>query len=184
MAHDFPVLRTLMTKKDLDRSLMLLAAQLHCDFPEDKDLVLVGIKTRGVYLADRLAKLLKTNHKQDVLQAELDITLYRDDLSTLGAQPHVTGSVINMDINDKKMVIVDDVLYTGRTVRAALDHLVDFGRPKLIRLAVVVDRGWREFPIQADYVGLKIDTENNQVIQVRLPETDDGHEDVLLCRLP
>ena len=182
MAHHFPVLRTLMTSEDLDRSLMLLAAQIYCDFPNDPDLILVGIKTRGVYLARRLAALIKRNHGQDVALGELDITLYRDDLSTLGPQPMVTGSELSFDVNNKKLIIVDDVLYTGRTIRAAMDHVVDYGRPSLMRLLVIVDRGMREYPIQSDYTGLKINTENGQVIQVRLPEVD-GDQDVLLCSI-
>ncbi|MDD4280037.1 bifunctional pyr operon transcriptional regulator/uracil phosphoribosyltransferase PyrR [Candidatus Sumerlaeota bacterium] len=184
MAHDFPVLRTLMTENDLDRSLMLLAAQLYCDFPNDPDLILVGIKTRGVYIAQKLAELLKKNHGMTTNLGELDITLYRDDLSTLGAQPMVTGSNLSFDVSDKKLVIVDDVLFTGRTIRAAMDHVVDYGRPKLMRLLVVIDRGMREYPIQADYIGMKLATDKTQVIQVRIKEADEGHQDVLLCRLP
>lgn len=183
MAENFPVIRQLMSEDDLQRALAMLAAHLHNDFPFDENLVLLGIRTRGAHLAHRLAQIMQKNHNQTVLLGELDITLYRDDLSTLGPQAVVGPSDIDFDITGKKIILVDDVLFTGRTVRAALDQIVDFGRPRLVRLLVVVDRGLHEYPIQADYVAQKIDTDESQVVQVRLTETD-GDNSVQLCRLP
>lgn len=182
MAEDFPVLKKMMSADDLRRALMLLAAHLHRDFPNDPDLVLLGIRTRGVYLSQRIAAIMEEKHDHKVSLGQIDITLYRDDLSTLGPQAIVGNTDIGFDVTDKKIILVDDVLFTGRTVRAALDQIVDFGRPKLIRLAVVVDRGMHEYPIQADYVAQKVETDENNVVQVRLVETD-GDDGVLLCTL-
>ena len=183
MAENFPVLRQLMSEDDLQRALGLLAAHLHRDFPHDPNLVLLGIRTRGVYLSQRLANIMQQKHDQAVAMGEIDITLYRDDLSTLGPQAVVGSTEIGFDVTDKKIILVDDVLFTGRTVRAALDQIVDFGRPKLIRLMVVVDRGMHEYPIQADYMALKVETNETHVVQVRLKETD-GDNGVALCTLP
>jgi pyrimidine operon attenuation protein/uracil phosphoribosyltransferase len=183
MAENFPVLKQIMSEADLERALGALAAQLHRDFPDDPDLVLLGIRTRGVYLSQRIAGILKSKHNQDVTLGEIDITLYRDDLSTLGPQAVVGSTDIGFDVTGKNIILVDDVLFTGRTVRAALDQIVDFGRPRLIRLLVVVDRGMHEYPIQADYMGRKIDTDETHVVQVRLAEVD-GDNGVSLCQLP
>lgn len=183
MAENFPVIRTLMEPDDLARELTLFAAHLHRDFPNDSDLVLLGIKTRGIYLAERLVKQLQDTHGQKVDMGILDITLYRDDLSTLGSQPVVGKTTIDFDVTGKKIILIDDVIYTGRTIRAALDEIVDFGRPRLIRLLAMVDRGLREYPIQPDYVAQKIDTDSSQVVQVRLKEAD-GEDRVVLCSLP
>jgi len=183
MAENFPVLRRLMTEDDLQRALGLLATHLHRDFPHDTDLVLLGIRTRGVYLSQRIAAIMQQKHDQTVAMGEIDITLYRDDLSTLGPQAVVGSTDIGFDVTDKKIILVDDVLFTGRTVRAALDQIVDFGRPKLIRLMVVVDRGMHEYPIQADYMAQKVETNETHVVQVRLKEAD-GDDGVLLCTLP
>ena len=117
MAENFPIERVIMEADDLARELALLAATLHRDFPNDPDLVLLGIKTRGIYLSRRLAQLLEANHGQRVQTGEIDITLYRDDLSTLGPQPVVGKTEIGFDVTDKKIVLVDDVIYTGRTIR-------------------------------------------------------------------
>lgn len=182
VAEDFPVKRVLMESDDLARSIGLLAAQLHRDFPHDPELVLLGIRTRGVYIAGRLAARMLEAHKQAVQVGTLDITLYRDDLSSLGPQPVVGHSDVEFDVDSRNIVVVDDVLYTGRTIRAAMDEIVDFGRPRLIRLLVVVDRGLREYPIQADYVGMTIQTTPSEMVQVRLTESD-GEDRVLLCDL-
>src|SRR5690606_38695588 len=141
----------LMSDADLERALVALAAQVHRDFPHNPDLVLMGIRTRGVFLAQRIAEILRDKHSQDVSLGEIDITLYRDDLSTLGPQAVVGTTEIGFVLTSKNIILVDDVLFTGRTVRAALDLIVDIGRPKVIRLLVVVDRGMHESPIQADY---------------------------------
>ena len=136
--------------------------------------VLVGIRTRGIYIAKRLALKIAQIEGSPIQVGELDITLYRDDLTkkTESQEPLVKGSDIPFDISDKKVVLVDDVLYTGRTVRAGLDALMDLGRPASIQLAVLVDRGHRELPIRADYVGKNIPTSSNEKIVVELLEVD------------
>ena len=137
-----------------------------------EDLVLVGIRRRGVPIGARLAQKIKEFEGREPSQGSLDITLYRDDLSTVSHQPVVGASEIAVDINGKVVVLVDDVLYTGRTVRAAMDALIDFGRPRSIQLAVVIDRGHRELPIRADYVGKNVPTSKREVIGVKLTEID------------
>lgn len=139
-----------------------------------EDCVLVGIRTRGIYLAERLAERIKQIEGKPIPVGELDITLYRDDLTkkTGDQEPLVKGSNIDHEITNKTVVLVDDVLYTGRTVRAALDALVDIGRPSSVQLAVLVDRGHRELPIRADYVGKNIPTSSSEMIVVELSEVD------------
>ncbi len=136
------------------------------------DLVLVGIRRRGVPLAQRIAQKIHEFEGQTPALGSLDITLYRDDLSTVAHQPVVGGTEIPMDVSGKVVVLVDDVLYTGRTVRAAMDALIDLGRPRSIQLAVVIDRGHRELPIRADYVGKNVPTSKREVIGVKLAEID------------
>ena len=145
------------------------------------DLALVGIRTRGVPLARRIAHTLKDINREDVPTGSLDITLYRDDLMrhAVGPQPLVRRTEIPFSIDDKRILLVDDVLYTGRTIRSALDALIDFGRPRSIQLIVLVDRGHRELPIKADYVGKNLPTSPKQSVQVRLHEID-GEDEVLL----
>ena len=137
-----------------------------------EDLVLVGIRRRGVPLASRMAAKIQEFEGTSPAQGSLDITLYRDDLSTVAHQPVVGSTDIPVDINNKVVVLVDDVLFTGRTVRAAMDALIDFGRPRAIQLAVVVDRGHRELPIRADFVGKNVPTSRKEVIGVKLQEID------------
>ena len=146
-------------------------------------LALVGIRSRGEYLARRLATALRDITGQDVPTGALDITLYRDDLMrlTVGPQPLVRLTEIPFSIDDRRILLVDDVLYTGRTIRAALDALIDFGRPKVIQLVVLVDRGHRELPIKADYVGKNIPTAATESVQVRLVEAD-GRDEVSVER--
>ena len=143
------------------------------------DLALVGVRTRGVPIARRIARTLREITGQDIPTGSLDITLYRDDLMrhAVGPQPLVRRTEIQFSIDDKKILLVDDVLYTGRTTRAALDALIDYGRPKAIQLIVLVDRGHRELPIRADYVGRNIPTSQQQSVQVRLVELD-GRDEV------
>jgi pyrimidine operon attenuation protein/uracil phosphoribosyltransferase len=136
------------------------------------DLVLVGIRRRGVPIASRIAKKISEFEGKTPALGSLDITLYRDDLSTVAHQPVVGATEIPVDINGKVAVLVDDVLYTGRTVRAAMDALIDFGRPRSIQLAVVIDRGHRELPIRADFVGKNVPTSRKEVIGVKLAEID------------
>ena len=144
-----------------------------------EELALVGIRTRGVPLARRLAHAVKDINDHDVPTGALDITLYRDDLMrhAVGPQPLIRRTEITFSIDDKRILLVDDVLYTGRTIRAALDALIDFGRPKAIQLVVLVDRGHRELPIKADYVGKNVPTSRLQSVQVRLAEID-GRDEV------
>lgn len=143
-----------------------------------EEVVLVGIKTRGVPIAERLRSKIESIEGESLPGGELDITLYRDDLSKKGnqADPDVKETNITEDITNKKVILVDDVLYTGRTVRAAMDALMDHGRPSQIQLAVLVDRGHRELPIRADYVGKNVPTSLNEVVTVSLSETDAADE--------
>jgi pyrimidine operon attenuation protein/uracil phosphoribosyltransferase len=145
------------------------------------ELALVGIRTRGVPLARRLARTLQEINGDDVPTGALDITLYRDDLMrhAVGPQPLVRRTEIPFSIDDRKILLVDDVLYTGRTIRAALDALIDFGRPRAIQLIVLVDRGHRELPIKADYVGKNLPTSSRQSVQVRLQEID-GNDEIVI----
>jgi pyrimidine operon attenuation protein/uracil phosphoribosyltransferase len=145
------------------------------------EIALVGIRTRGVPIARRIAKSLHDINGDDVPTGALDITLYRDDLMRhpVGPQPVVRRTEIPFSIDDRKILLVDDVLYTGRTIRAALDALIDFGRPRAIQLVVLVDRGHRELPIKADYVGKNLPTSSKQSVQVRLQEID-GTDEVII----
>ena len=146
-----------------------------------ENVALVGVRTRGVHIARRLARSLKEITGDDVPTGALDITLYRDDLmrQAVGPQPLVRRTEIPFSIDSRKILLVDDVLYTGRTTRAALDALIDFGRPQAIQLIVLVDRGHRELPIKADYVGKNLPTAATESVQVRLEETD-GTDEVVL----
>jgi pyrimidine operon attenuation protein/uracil phosphoribosyltransferase len=148
-----------------------------------EDLVLVGIRRRGAPIASRLAQKIAEFEGRSPAVGSLDITLYRDDLSMVAHQPVVGASDIPVDIKGKVVVLVDDVLYTGRTVRAAMDALIDFGRPRAIQLAVVVDRGHRELPIRADYVGKNVPTSKKEVIGVKLAEID-GVDSVVIKEMP
>jgi pyrimidine operon attenuation protein/uracil phosphoribosyltransferase len=145
------------------------------------DLALVGIRERGVPIARRIARQLLEITGSQVPTGALDITLYRDDLmrQAVGPQPLVRSTDIPFDLDDRVILLVDDVLYTGRTIRAALDALIDFGRPKAIQLVVLVDRGHRELPIKADYVGKNVPTSRRESVQVRLEEVD-GHDEVVI----
>lgn len=149
-----------------------LAQKLAAAFDPAKPLVVVGIRTRGEVLAERLAADLARRGFSGIERGVLDITLYRDDLSEIGPRPMVRPTRIATDINGKPLALIDDVLFTGRTVRAALDALADFGRPSAVRLVVLVDRGGRELPIQADIAALKADVPRNKIVKVRLSERD------------
>ena len=148
-----------------------------------ENLVLVGIRRRGVPLAVRLARKIQEFEGIETSVGALDITLYRDDLQMIAHQPVVSGTDIPCSIDDKIVVLIDDVLYTGRTARAALDALIDFGRPKAIQLAVVIDRGHREIPIRADFVGKNVPTSRREVIMVNVQEID-GHDGVSIGEMP
>ncbi|MFA4984569.1 MAG: bifunctional pyr operon transcriptional regulator/uracil phosphoribosyltransferase PyrR [Candidatus Omnitrophota bacterium] len=164
----------------LNRALMRIAHEILERNKGTGDLCLVGIRTRGAYLARRLGDCIRRIENEDVPVGALDITLYRDDLTLIASQPLVHKTEINFDINDKNLVLVDDVLYTGRTVRAALDALIDFGRPKSIQLAVLIDRGHRELPLRADYAGKNIPTADTETVEVKLVECD-GKDEVIIA---
>ena len=146
------------------------------------DLCIVGIRNRGAVLAERVCQAIEQIEKVEVLVGILDITLYRDDLTTIANQPVVHETLIDFDITGKKLILVDDVLFTGRTIRAALDALIDFGRPANIQLAVLIDRGHRELPIRADFVGKNVPTSIEQNVKVVLAESD-GHEDQVVVEV-
>lgn len=169
----------ILDKQGIRRALTRIAHEIIERNKGTDDLVLIGIRRRGVPLADRLARRIKEIEGSLVPVGTLDITLYRDDLSTLGSQPVVQQSEINFPVQGKKVVLVDDVLYTGRTVRAALDAVMDLGRPGVIQLAALIDRGHRELPIRADYVGKNVPTSRKEVIAVELEEVD-GRDRVLI----
>lgn len=163
------------------RTLSRIAHEILERNPDAKRLVLVGVRTRGVPLARRLARLVTEAAGAEPAVGALDISLYRDDFTSLAAQPLTKGTDIVFSIDGRVVVIVDDVLFTGRTVRAALDQLIDFGRPARIELAVLVDRGHRELPIRADYVGKALSTARDEAVQVLVKE-EDGRDEVLLVR--
>lgn len=169
----------ILDKEAVGRSIMRIAHEVLEKNKGTSNLCLIGIRNRGVYLAKRLAEAIKKIEGQDVPVGVLDITLYRDDLALASGQPVVRKTEIGFDINEKKLILVDDVLYTGRTVRAALDALVDFGRPKIIQMAVLVDRGHRELPVRADFVGKNIPTAKNETVEVHLIEAD-GEDEVVI----
>ncbi len=163
---------TIMDKAQIERSVHRMAHEIIEQNRGLEKINLVGIRSRGVPLAKRLSDYLRLIEGQDIPVGVLDITLYRDDLSTISHQPVIKGSQLGFDIEDAIIVLVDDVLYTGRTVRAAIDALLDFGRPKQIQLAVLIDRGHRELPIKADYVGKNVPTSKEEIIKVEFEETD------------
>ncbi|MGH7644780.1 MAG: bifunctional pyr operon transcriptional regulator/uracil phosphoribosyltransferase PyrR [Gemmatimonadales bacterium] len=181
-SRDAPSQRqTLMDARALARALQRMAVQIVELAGDTRDLVLIGIQRRGVELAERIAKLIEQEGGAAVPRGALDITLYRDDLETVGPRPVVKETRLPGDLTDKHAVIVDDVLYTGRTVRAALDELADFGRPKRISLCVLIDRGGRELPIQADVVGHTVKTQAGDRVEVQVQELD-GRDGVDLVR--
>lgn len=170
----------LMTAADMNRVLMRMASQIVENNPDMDNVVLVGIRRRGVPLAERLARKILEMDGLTVTTGTLDITLYRDDLSTVGDRPVVNRTELPGNITGKTIILVDDVLYTGRTVRAALDELIDFGRPHRVQLAVLIDRGWRELPIQADYVGKILTTTDREIVKVMLPEFDETEQVIVV----
>ena len=170
----------ILDARALARALQRMAVEILERAPEARDLVLVGIQRRGAELAERLAGLIEKDEGVRVPRGALDITLYRDDLETIGPKPVIGETRLPGDLAGKHVVIVDDVLYTGRTVRAALDELADFGRPRRISLCVLVDRGGRELPIQADVVGTRVDTQAGDRVDVRVTELDGVDEVVLV----
>ncbi|OGX31762.1 MAG: bifunctional pyr operon transcriptional regulator/uracil phosphoribosyltransferase [Omnitrophica WOR_2 bacterium RIFCSPLOWO2_12_FULL_46_30] len=172
----------LLDVETIARSLMRIAHEILEHNRGSQNLAIVGIRSRGAHLARRLAECIKKIDNKEIPVGILDITLYRDDLTLLAAQPVVHKTEINFDIQDKNIILVDDVLYTGRTIRCALSELIDFGRPKSIQLAVLVDRGHRELPIRADYVGKNIPTSQDEMVEVHLAEVDGKDEVVIVER--
>lgn len=172
--------RSLMTDADVRRAVVRIAHEIVEQNRGPHNLILVGIQTRGVPLAGRLAALIEEFEGEPVAVGSLDIGLYRDDLQRLSTRPHLRPSDIPTSLDARRVVMVDDVLFTGRSIRAALDAIIDFGRPERIQLAVLIDRGHRELPIRPDYVGKNVPTARDENIKVRLSEVDGRDEVVLL----
>lgn len=170
----------IMDKEAVRRAISRMAHEILEKNKGSHGLCLVGIRTRGVVLAQRLKEAIKGIENVEVPVGILDITLYRDDLTTIDVQPVVRETQIGFDIQDKRLVLTDDVLFTGRTVRAALNALADFGRPSLIQLAVLIDRGHRELPIRADFVGKNIPTSLGQNVKVIFEDTDQKEDQVIV----
>ena len=173
----------LMSASEVERTLVRLAHEIVEKSNGSEDLALVGIRRRGVPLAERLGKLISAIEKRPVSTGVLDIQFYRDDLSTTGVRPVVTPGAIGIDINGRDVVLCDDVLYTGRTIRAALDALFDHGRPRRVQLAVLIDRGHRELPIEATYIGRRVPTSSREIIEVKFQEVDSDEQVLLVERM-
>ena len=168
-----------MDADDLRRAVTRIAHEILERNSGTDNLAVIGIQTRGACLARRIAEVIRGIEGVEVPVGVLDITLYRDDLQTIAEQPVVNESDIPFDVQGRTIVLVDDVLYTGRTVRAALDEIIDFGRPKAVHLAVIIDRGHRELPVRADYVGKNVPTSASEIVVVRVVEKD-GADEVLI----
>lgn len=169
----------ILNTEDIKRILQRLTHQILEANANASEIALIGIQTRGVHLAKRIQAILKENANVDVPLGVLDITLYRDDLTAIGTRPVVKETKIDFDLTDKIVVLIDDVLFTGRTIRAALNEMMDFGRPQCVELLVLIDRGHRELPIRADFVGKNIPTSKSETVEVRLEEID-GAEEVVI----
>jgi len=174
-------MKVILTAEQITSALEKLANRIISDICPEIEIAVIGIRSRGEILAQRLSALLSEKLEKQIECGTLDITLYRDDLNSPqgAAQPQVRTTEIRFNIDDKIIILVDDVLYTGRSTRAAMDALIDLGRPKAIRLAVLVDRAGREFPIQADYAACKTDVEPGELVQVNLAESD-GKDEVVI----
>ena len=172
--------RLLMNAQEMDLALARIAAEIVEKLSHRSEFAVIGIRRRGVHLATRICTKVEAILKRPVLNGILDITLYRDDLTTIANRPLLRETSIEFDTNNLSLVLVDDVLYTGRTVRAALDGLVDLGRPRQVQLAVLIDRGHRELPIQADYIGKYVQTADDEIVEVRMKEEDDEERVVLV----
>jgi pyrimidine operon attenuation protein/uracil phosphoribosyltransferase len=173
------VKKIVMDADGIDRSLTRIAYELLEKNKGIEDMVLVGIQTGGVFLAERLRQKINRIEGVEIPMGVLDITLYRDDLRTSNKKPRLGKTDIPLSLDDKKVVLIDDVLFTGRTIRAAMDALIDFGRPKLIQLAVLIDRGHRELPIRADFVGKNMPSSLWEAVTVKLREKS-GHDEVII----
>jgi len=173
----------ILDKEGIERAIKRISHEIIENNKGAEDLIIVGIRNRGEYLAQRIVASIRKITGKIVPLGVLDITLYRDDLTQIAEQPVLKETVIDYNITGKKTVLVDDVLFTGRTIRCAMDQLIDFGRPSVIQLAVLVDRGHRELPIRADYVGKNVPTSTNEVVEVKLKEVDKIDE-VIICEKP
>ncbi|MBZ5697222.1 MAG: bifunctional pyr operon transcriptional regulator/uracil phosphoribosyltransferase PyrR [Acidobacteriia bacterium] len=174
----------LMTATEIDRTLQRLAHEIVEKSGGTANLALIGVRRRGVPLANRIAQAMRGIDGVDVPVGTLDITLYRDDLSKVAAHAILQSSEIPFSVDDKDLVLIDDVLYTGRTVRAAMNGLFDLGRPKRVRLCVLIDRGHRELPVAASFIGRAVQTSDTEIIEVRLNEIDREERVMLLERVP
>ena len=172
----------LMSASEIERTLVRLAHEIVEKNNGVENLALIGIKRRGVPLAERLGKLIGQIERKKIPVGSLDITFYRDDLSVVAPKPVVQQGDIGVDVEDKDVILVDDVLYTGRTTRAAMDALFDHGRPRRVQLCVLIDRGHRELPIEAVFVGRRIQTTQQQVVEVKLKESDDSERVIIVER--
>jgi pyrimidine operon attenuation protein/uracil phosphoribosyltransferase len=177
------LVKIIMTSEDIRRTIARIAHEIIERNRSMSDIILVGMRTRGVPLANRLAANIKAFEGTDVPVGALDISLYRDDLDSLDLKPVVNSTRIPVSVDGKSIVLVDDVLFTGRSARAAMDALIDLGRPSTIQLAVLVDRGHRELPIRADYIGKNIPSSQSEEIKVELNETD-GSDQVAILSIP
>jgi len=171
-----------MSPSEIERTLVRLVHEIIEKNNGAEDLAIVGIRRRGVFLAQRLSQMIERIEKKPIPLGTLDISLYRDDLSTVGPKPVVQKTEIGIGITGKKVILVDDVLYTGRTTRAALDALFDKGRPQQVQLCVLIDRGHRELPIEAAFVGRKVQTTDREIIEVKLRELDNTEKVLLVER--
>lgn len=169
-----------MTAEDMERALRRMGNEIVERNHGADDLVIIGIQRRGVYLAGRLREFLRASEGVKLPLGELDITLYRDDITLLSDQPVVHSTAIPVDVNGRRIILVDDVLYTGRTIRAALEAIGDIGRPACVQLLILIDRGHRELPIQPDYLGKAVPISSQEIVDVRVKELD-GEDVAVIC---
>lgn len=169
-------MKTILDKEGINKALDRIAHEILENHGDMDGVAVIGIKKRGAHIARRIVERVKAFSGKDLLMGALDITLYRDDLTQVAEQPVMHATEIDFNLEGKDIILVDDVLYTGRTIRCALDALIDFGRPANIELAVLIDRGHRELPIRADYVGKNIPTSKNEAVHVRMVESDNADE--------
>lgn len=169
----------ILDEKGINRSIIRISHEIIEKNKGVENIAIVGIKTRGIPLAKRIAKYIEEFEGSEIPVGDLDITLYRDDLSEIYEQPNLSCSNIQFEVRNKIVILVDDVIYTGRTVRAAMDGIIHIGRPKSIQLAVLVDRGHRELPIRPDYVGKNVPTAHNEIVHVKLSEIDEEDKVVI-----
>jgi len=172
-----------MSATEIDRTLQRVAHEIVERSGGTSNLALIGVRRRGVPLANRIARAMREIDRVEVPVGTLDITLYRDDLSKVAAHPVIQSSDINFSVDDKDLILVDDVLYTGRTARAAMNALFDLGRPRSLRLCVLIDRGHREMPIEASFVGRMVQTSDSEIIEVKLREIDQDERVILVDRV-